>query len=432
MDGLGLAPHMSQVANRLQILTPTPIQQSAIPVVLSGRDVLGAAPTGTGKTAAYALPILDILSRDPYGVFALVLLPSRELAMQVADQWHAFGSSCAAKSILVIGGVDMTTQGQAMSRRPHIVIATLGRLAAHFVQTDATAPYFQYLKFLVLDDVDRLLEDSMREDLLTILSNIPGADQGRRTLAFSATMTEDCERTLSQLLKLDSAPKERQLVKVDVGANQTIGKSLLQLYVFVPRRLRLTYLYHLLSEELDGQRGLVFVATVEDAQFITNTFEDLGISAAGLHSIMDQKRRNASIGKFRADKAQVLVTTDVASRGLDLPKVDFVVNYSMPKLPVDYIQRVGRTARAGLKGRAISFVTEVDAPRVLRIEEAVKTKLEKLEFDEVKACRKLSKVSKAHKKAELACHDTGFLEKLRIFRERKGRARQNRVTPSTQ
>ncbi|PKA49352.1 DEAD-box ATP-dependent RNA helicase 36 [Apostasia shenzhenica] len=296
---LGLSQWAVDTCRELGMRRPTAVQRHCIPRILAGDDVLGIAQTGSGKTAAFALPILNRLAEVPYGVFALVLTPTRELACQLAEQFRALGSSLHVRCTLIVGGMDMIRQARALVQRPHIVVATPGRIKALLSEDPDIAAVVSKTKFLVLDEADRVLDVGFEEELRVIFKCLP---KSRQTLLFSATMTNELQALL------------------EISANRSC------------------HLLSLLLEELDQP-------------------------AVALHSLKSQSLRLSALSKFKSGRVPVLLATDVASRGLDIPTVDLVINYDIPRYPRDYVHRVGRTARAGRGGLAVSFITEAGITR---------------------------------------------------------------------
>ena len=299
-----------------------------------GKDCIGCAKTGSGKTAAFALPILDKLSDDPYGIFALVLTPTRELAFQIKDQFSAIGAHINVRVSVVIGGLDMMVQSQELARQPHVVVATPGRLADHISSGDGLK--LDKIKFLVLDEADRLFEPCFEPDLATIFSSLPTK---RQTLLFSATLTDSIE----ELKQMSPSPPHVYISPSEVATVETLTQQ----YMCVPEMMRNASLAHILQEHVADKTCIVFTHSCKSAQLLTIALKKLGLSVTALHSILSQNSRLSSLAKFKSGVVKLLVATDVGSRGLDIPLVSFVINYNTPSSPTDYIHRVGRTARAG-------------------------------------------------------------------------------------
>eukprot|EP00919_Chromeraceae_sp_WS-2016_P080008 GHVR01189284.1.p1 GENE.GHVR01189284.1~~GHVR01189284.1.p1 ORF type:complete len:439 (+),score=99.61 GHVR01189284.1:35-1351(+) len=427
MDKLGVVPWLVTACTNMNITIPTDIQLKSIPYILKGSDVVAKAHTGSGKTACYCLPILQGLSEDPFGVHSLVMLPSRELALQVADQFGAFGAPMGIRCVVLIGGCDVMKSSTDLLKRPHVVIATPGRLAALLDDGECRA-VFKHLKVLVLDEADRILQESFAPDMLQILSCLPRAASGRQTLLFSATLSNDI-KVLMDTYK-DTHGKSIEFIDTVQEAPDTVS-TLEQVYVFIPSRVKTAYLYYILTkvEQFTGEKsqGIIFAGTCRAAQLVTTTLERLGESVSPLHSLLNQRRRVASLAKFRSSMCRILVATDVASRGLDIPVCSFVVNLDMPVDPDDYTHRVGRTARAGRKGIVVSLVTENDVKKVHQIEKHVKARLSLLPVDDRAVLKELSLVTKAQQWASSVLSESGFNEQLERFKEGKMKRRAEGV-----
>lgn len=348
---------------------PTPIQAESIPLALQGRDLIGLAETGSGKTAAFALPILQALLDKPQPLFGLILAPTRELAFQISQSFEALGSLISVRCAVIVGGMDMVSQSIALGKKPHIVVATPGRLLDHLENTKGFS--LRSLKYLVMDEADRLLDLDFGPILEKILKVLP---RERRTYLFSATMSSKVESLQRASL--------RDPLRVSISSNkyQTVS-TLLQTYLFIPHPHKDTYLIYLLTE-FAGQTAIIFTRTVNETQRLAILLRTLGFGAIPLHGQLSQSARLGALNKFRAGSREILVATDVAARGLDIPSVDVVLNYDLPPDSKTYIHRVGRTARAGRSGRAISLVTQYDVEIWLRIEAALGKKLK--EYDTVK------------------------------------------------
>jgi ATP-dependent RNA helicase DDX47/RRP3 len=320
--------------------------------------LIGLAETGSGKTAAFALPILQALLDKPQPLFGLVLAPTRELAYQISLAFEALGSLISVRCAVIVGGMDMVPQAIALGRKPHIIVATPGRLLDHLENTKGFS--LRLLKYLVMDEADRLLDLDFGPILDKILKVLP---RERRTYLFSATMSSKVESLQRASLK--------DPLRVSISSNkyQTVS-TLLQSYVFIPHQHKDTYLVYLINE-FAGQSAIVFTRTVNETQRIAILLRTLGFGAIPLHGQLSQSARLGALNKFRAGSREILVATDVAARGLDIPSVDVVLNYDLPPDSKTYIHRVGRTARAGKSGHAISVVTQYDVEIWLRIEAAL-------------------------------------------------------------
>ncbi|KWU43139.1 DEAD-domain-containing protein, partial [Rhodotorula sp. JG-1b] len=361
-SSLGLLPELCSACTTLGFKHPSEIQQECIPYALEGKDIIGLAQTGSGKTAAFALPILHHLWQDPQGLFAVVLAPTRELAYQIADQFTALGSGIGVRVATIVGGMDTMAQQVALAKKPHIVVATPGRLQDHLENTKGFS--LRNLKYLVLDEADRLLDLDFGPVIDKILKVIPR--EGRRTYLFSATMT-------TKVAKLQRASL-RDPVKLEVSSKYQTVSTLLQYYLLVPLKHKDLHLVHLLHT-LSGLTAIIFVRTVIDAQRISILLRLLSFPSVPLHGQLSQSQRLGALNKFKSGAKTILVATDVASRGLDIPSVDLVVNYDLPTNSKDYIHRVGRTARAGRSGKSVTLVTQYDVELFQRIEGVIGKKM---------------------------------------------------------
>ncbi|CAA6658136.1 unnamed protein product [Spirodela intermedia] len=373
-----------------------------IPRILAGDDVLGLAETGSGKTAAFALPILQRLAEERYGVFALVVTPTRELAYQLAMQFRALGSSLEVKCAVVVGGMDMLTQAKTLMQRPHIVIATPGRIRFLLSEDSDIPRLFSNTKFLVLDEADRVLDVGFEEELRVIFQCVP---KNRQTLLFSATMTEN-------LRALHELSANRSYFYEAYEGFKTV-ETLKQQYIFLPEHVKDVYLLHILSkmEDLSIRSAMIFVSTCRTCHLLDILLEELGQSAV-----------LAALNRFKSRQVPVLLATDVASRGLDIPTVDLVINYDIPRYPRDYVHRVGRTARAGREGVSLSFITPSDVALIHEIEAMIGEKLVAFECKENEVLEDITKVYKARRVARMKMVDDGFEERAKVRKSQKLRA----------
>ncbi|HEY1795918.1 MAG TPA: DEAD/DEAH box helicase [Stellaceae bacterium] len=338
--------------------TPTPIQCQAIPPALAGRDVCGIAQTGTGKTAAFALPILERLraaQRRPMGgaCRTLVLSPTRELASQIADSFRAYGRSLPLSTAVVFGGVAIGQQRRQLARGVDILVATPGRLLDLI---DSGSLTLARVEILVLDEADRMLDLGFIHALRRIVKMLP---QERQTMLFSATMPTAIA-TLGEQYLADP-------VKVAVAPAATTVERIEQSVVFVPTERKRGVLARMLSDPAFG-RVLVFTRTKHGADRVARHLGDSGIVAAAIHGNKSQPQRERALAAFRAGDARVLVATDIAARGIDVDGVSHVVNFDLPNVPEDYVHRIGRTARAGAAGIAIALCSDEERPYLRDIE----------------------------------------------------------------
>ncbi len=347
-SALGLSPSLCTPLARLGYTTPTPIQVEAIPVVLSGRDLLARAQTGTGKTAAFGLPMVDRLmirqakasqSRKPRG---LVLVPTRELALQVHKALATYGIPANLRATAVLGGVAMRPQIQALQRRTDILVATPGRLLDHMQQRTVD---LSGVEVLVLDEADRMLDMGFMPALRRINEALPRA---RQTLLLSATIPEEVVRL--------STAFTREPVRVDVSAGDPVAATVTHRVYPVSADRKGDLLRHVLTEAPSGQ-ALVFCRTKHGSNKVGDYLEQTGIKTAVIHGNKSQGARNRALDDFKSGRVMVLVATDIAARGLDIKQLPLVVNFDLPLVAADYVHRVGRTGRAGLDGRAVSLVS---------------------------------------------------------------------------
>lgn len=418
-ESLGVAKWLCEALEVMAIYSPSAIQKVCIPEILKGRDCVGGAKTGSGKTIAFAAPMLTQWSKDPFGVYGLILTPTRELAIQIAEQFAALGANMNIKTAIVVGGVDMVEQSLQLQKRPHFVIATPGRLADHIRSSgDETVKGLTRAKVLVLDEADRLLSDSFADDLAECLAILPPPEK-RQTLLFTATITDPVKQLKDQPARAGKPSMFVHEVAVDSIA---IPSTLSQWYVLVPSYVREAYLFQILTLEENKEKSvIVFVNRTRTAELLRRLLQIMSVRTTSLHSEMPQRERMNSLGRFKAEAARVLVATDVASRGLDIPTVEMVINFDIPADADDYIHRVGRTARAGRSGDSISFVSERDVSRIANIEERVGTKMAKYEqvTDSLIIKDSLKAVSTAKREAIMEMEKENFGERRRIQNEKR-------------
>jgi ATP-dependent RNA helicase DDX47/RRP3 len=328
----------------------------------------------------------------PQPLFGLVIAPTRELAYQISQAFEAIGSLISVRCTVLVGGMDMVSQSIALGKKPHIVVATPGRLLDHLENTKGFS--LRNLKYLVMDEADRLLDLDFGPILDKIFKVLP---RERRTYLFSATMSSKVE-------SLQRASLSNPL-RVSISSNkyQTVS-TLLQSYLFFPQKYKDIYLVYLLTE-FTGQSAIIFTRTVNETQRIAILLRALGFGAIPLHGQLSQSARLGALGRFRSGSRDILVATDVAARGLDIPSVDVVFNFDLPPDSKTYIHRVGRTARAGKSGHAISFVTQYDIELWLRIEAALGKKLSEYKLEKEEAMVLSDRVGEAQREAITAMKD---------------------------
>ncbi|CCF34618.1 ATP-dependent rRNA helicase RRP3 [Colletotrichum higginsianum] len=387
---LGVVDSLCDACANLGYTKPTPIQAQSIPHALANRDIIGLAETGSGKTAAFALPVIQALLEKPQAFFGLVLAPTRELAAQIGQQFEALGSLISLRTAVIVGGLDMVAQAIALGKKPHVIIATPGRLVDHLEKTKGFS--LRSLKYLVMDEADRLLDMDFGPSIDKILKFVP---RERRTFLFSATMSSKIESLQRASL--------RDPVRVSISSNkyQTVS-TLLQYYLFIPHTQKDVHLIYLLNEHA-GKKIMIFTRTVAETQRLAILLRSLGFGAIPLHGQLNQTARLGALNKFRTGTRSILVATDVAARGLDVPAVDVVVNHDLPQDSKTFIHRIGRTARAGKSGIALSLVTQYDLEIFLRIEAALGKKLDEYptQKDEVMVFQNRVEEAQRHARMEM-------------------------------
>jgi ATP-dependent RNA helicase RhlE len=362
-DRLGLRAELLDALASKGYRAPTPIQIRAIPVILAGRDILARAQTGTGKTEAFSLPLVEILGRENSShkhPRALVLAPTRELALQVGECIKAYARRVSMRCTVVHGGVRITPQIDRLRRGIDILVATPGRLLDLVARRQLS---LSRIEFLVFDEADRMLDLGFSEEISEILGLVP---ENRRTMLFSATYTPQIRDLAGRML--------RDPEHIEVTPGNTAAESIVQKVHLVDRSNKRALLIHLMTQE-DWTRVLVFARTKHGANKLTEKLAVKGISAAALHSNKSQSFRTRTLAAFKNGKIRVLVATDVAARGLDIHDLPFVVNYDMPGSPEDYVHRIGRTGRAGVSGMAVSLVSPDEKPILEAVEKQLKQKI---------------------------------------------------------
>jgi ATP-dependent RNA helicase RhlE len=344
-DELGLAEPLLRAISTENYTEPTPIQAQAIPYLLEGRDLLGIAQTGTGKTAAFALPILQRLSANPVprrrgAVRALILTPTRELAVQIVENFRSYGRHLGLRSAVIFGGVGQQPQVDSLSRGLDILVATPGRLLDLMNQRHAD---LRDLSIFVLDEADRMLDMGFIHDVKRIIATLP---KERQTLFFSATMPNDVERLAQGILK--------EPVRVEVTPPATTVDRIDQRVYFVDAGNKNALLADLLKDQAI-ERVLVFTRTKHGADRVVKHIERIGVGTQAIHGNKSQNARQRALNDFRDGKTRVLVATDIAARGIDVDGITHVINFEIPNVPETYVHRIGRTARAGRDGIALSF-----------------------------------------------------------------------------
>ncbi|MDP2668930.1 MAG: DEAD/DEAH box helicase [bacterium] len=356
--GLGIAPRLLEILAKLNFTVPTPIQEQAIPVAIEGKDLIGIAQTGTGKTLAFGIPMIQQIAQSK--AEGMIILPTRELALQVDEALRQVGHTLGLKTAVLIGGASIRPQIDALRRRPHIVIGTPGRIIDHLEQRTLS---LNNISILVLDEADRMLDMGFAPQIKRILTAVP---KNRQTMLFSATMPDDIVRIANQHMKLP--------LRVEIARPGTAAERVTQELFIVKKENKTSLLGKLLAE----YRGsvLVFSRTKHGARKICRSVKDMRIAAAEIHSNKSLAQRREALDGFKSGKYRVLVATDIASRGIDVTGIEAVVNYDLPENPEDYVHRIGRTGRAGAMGRAISFAMPDEKDSVRAIEKLLRTVIE--------------------------------------------------------
>ena len=339
---LGLSAEVLRALNENGFKDPFPIQELSIPLILKGMDVIGQAHTGTGKTAAFSLPILNNIKRNG-PIQALILVPTRELAMQVTNEIRKFSKYVGIRTLAVYGGQSMSLQITQLRKGVQIVVATPGRLIDHVkrgtIQLEAA-------KFVVLDEADRMLDMGFIDDIKFILFYV---DEDRQTCLFSATIPPEISRLAQDYMK---NPREVKLNEEEISLD-TIDQS----YLIVEERQKFKHLCNFIKSR-DEKQTIVFAATKQRTQRLAIELKQQGLKAITIHGDLSQKQRDDSMHRFRTGSEDILVATDIAARGIDVPAIGHVINYDIPDDPMIYFHRIGRTARAGGTGKAISLVSQ--------------------------------------------------------------------------
>jgi ATP-dependent RNA helicase RhlE len=343
-EQLGLTAPLLKALQKEGYTTPTPIQSQAIPPLLKGKDLLGLAQTGTGKTAAFALPILQLLDKEQHKGYkhtrALILTPTRELAVQIHESFESYGRFTNVKQEVIFGGVSQYAQTTALRNGTDVLIATPGRLLDLMNQGYV---HLDHLEIFVLDEADRMLDMGFINDVKKVVKALPARKQ---TMLFSATMPPQIAQLVASMLQ---SP-----VRIEVAPVSCTADRIEQSVYFIPRQQKQSLLLHLLNEN-KIQRTLVFTRTKHGADKVAKELKKLSIHADAIHGNKSQAARQNALANFKRGKLKVLVATDIAARGIDVDSLDHVINFDLPDVPETYVHRIGRTGRAGASGIAISF-----------------------------------------------------------------------------
>lgn len=343
-EQLGLTAPLLKALQKEGYTKPTPIQAQAIPHVLNGKDILGLAQTGTGKTAAFALPILQLLNNEQRNGYrhtrALILTPTRELAVQISESFETYGRYTGIKQEVIFGGVSQHTQTLALRNGTDVLIATPGRLLDLMNQGYV---HLDHLEIFVLDEADRMLDMGFIHDVKKVIKALPAQKQ---TMLFSATMPPQIAKLVASLM--------RNPVRIEVAPVSSTAERIEQFVYFIPKQKKQSLLVHLLSEQ-NIKRTLVFTRTKHGADRIAKELKKASIQADAIHGNKTQTARQNALTNFKRGKLKVLVATDIAARGIDVDALEHVINFDLPDVAETYVHRIGRTGRAGAAGVAISF-----------------------------------------------------------------------------
>ena len=357
---MGLAPKLLEILANHKFIHPTPIQHQSIPIAVQGKDVMGIAQTGTGKTLAFGLPMIQRLAQSKGAQKGLVVLPTRELALQVDATLKKIGHSIGLKTAILIGGENMGKQLKMMRANPHIIIATPGRLIDHL---ESKTVDLSLVGILVLDEADRMLDMGFAPQINKILQKIP---KNRQTMLFSATMPDEIVKIAQSYMSLP--------LRVEVAPSGSTIHSVTQEVLFVDRSDKI----QTLRATLYDYKGsvLVFCRTKHGARKISSAVRNMGHTAAEIHSNRSLRQRIEALEGFKLGRYRVLVATDIAARGIDVTGIELVINYDLPATAEDYVHRIGRTGRAGMSGHAISYAHPDQTGDVRRIERLIRKPLQ--------------------------------------------------------
>ena len=404
-EKMKLEKWIKKVIDYLSYKEPTEVQKYVIPQILKNKSVIAISKTGTGKTASFCLPILSELSKDPFGLYAIILEPTRELVLQVEEKLKLFSTGFNLRMCSIIGGEDYTSQLQELDKIPHIIIATPGRLVS-FLENNYIK-LIQNLRYFVMDEFDQLLDDTIKPDIDKIITYLP---DDRITLFFSATIMQtkeelkkylgkndkdeiyyynnNTDEKLEDILKNDDNKlnKEKNNEKnvknkkiIPLKIKNRINEDVSLKYILVPQKLKEHYLLYLLRNRYKDTNTLIFVNHVKQCDFLYNLCKLFEIKVSHLHSKMTQKNRREDLQKFKGSISNILISTDLASRGLDIRQCDLVINFDIPLSTLTFIHRAGRTGRIGNKGLCISFVSQYDVEVLNGIEEDLDADFKEIE-----------------------------------------------------
>ncbi len=364
-DGLGIAPRILEALDRMRFTVPTPIQHKAIPIAIEGKDVIGVAQTGTGKTLAFAIPIIQHLSRGKGR--CLILAPTRELALQIDETFQKIAPLFGIRTAVIIGGASMNMQLKALRRNPRVLVATPGRLVDHM---NRRTVFLTDVNILIIDEADRMLDMGFKPQIERIIKFVP---KNRQTMLFSATIPGEVMAIATAHMKLP--------VHIEVAPSGTAPELIIQ-ELFIVRKEAKKQLLAKLLRQYHGP-VLLFSRTKIGARKITRLVREMGHNAAEIHSDRSLSQRREALDGFKTGKYRILIATDIAARGIDVIGIELVINYDLPDDTEHYVHRIGRTGRAGHEGRAISFATPEQGGDVRNIEKLIKTALPVSEHPEL-------------------------------------------------
>lgn len=420
---LGLSSEILHAVNDEGYINPTPIQSQVIPPILAGKDVMASAQTGTGKTAGFTLPLLYRLqayantSMSParHPVRALIMAPTRELAMQIDESVRKYGKYLTLKTAVVFGGINIEPQIVALRAGTEILVATPGRLLDLVEQK---AVNFSKTEMLVLDEADRMLDMGFLPDIKRVMALLP---LQRQSLMFSATFSGEIRKLADSLL--------RQPIRIEATVQNTVNESISHVIHWIRPDSKFALLLHLIQQK-DLRQALIFVKTKHGASHLAQMLSRYEISAVAIHGDKNQQQRTQALAEFKHGDVQILVATDVAARGIDIEKLSHVINYELPGNPEDYVHRIGRTGRAGSKGKAISLVSEHEKELLVNIEKLLNTQLETEQvagFDAEQSTRSLP-----DRKNRSTSSNARYGNKLAENGSEKSRNEKHRKLPSSQ
>ena len=405
-EKMRLEKWIKKVINYLSYKEPTEVQKYVIPQILKEKNVIAISKTGTGKTASFCLPILSELSKNPFGLYAIILEPTRELVLQVEEKLKLFSTGFNLRMCSIIGGEDFTTQLNELDKIPHIIIATPGRLVS-FLENNYIK-LVQNLRYFVMDEFDQLLDETIKPDIDKIITYLPDE---RITLFFSATIMQtkeelkkyigknnkdeiyyynnNTDEKLEDIVKKDDSGEKKKEKDLNVHKKNKkiiplkiknrINEDVSLKYILVPQKLKEHYLLYLLRNRYKETNTLIFVNHVKQCDFLYNLCKLFEIKVSHLHSKMTQKNRREDLQKFKGSLTNILISTDLASRGLDIKQCDLVINFDIPLSSLTFIHRAGRTGRIGNKGLCISFVSQYDVEVLNGIEDDLNADFKEIE-----------------------------------------------------